>query len=170
MGFFEAAHGWLGANRQGLLPKFVTQILQWWKLNCYTLPKKDPKNIWIIWRIPWVLLSSAIFQRKSANFAISRNTCIDCTWYKIMNSFKFSWFFKDFLIKKVTILMMSAKIATPDLLKITIFWNKGYDVIIYVHDVTIKISSCDSNYIMDVVMWPKLGKSNISIREVMIIY
>ena len=87
-----------------------------------------------------------------------------------MNSFKFSWFFKDFLIKKVTILMMSAKIATPDLLKITIFWNKGYDVIIYVHDVTIKISSCDSNYIMDVVMWPKLGKSNISIREVMIIY
>ena len=30
--------------------------------------------------------------------------------------------------------------------------NKGYDVIISVHDVTKKIPSCDSNYIVDVVM------------------
>ena len=63
---------------------------------------------------------------------------------------------------------MSAKIATSDLLKIKIFWNKGYDVIIYVHDVTNKILSRDSNYIVDVVMWPKFGNSSISIREVII--
>ena len=63
------------------------------------------------------------------------------------------------LIKKVTSLMMSAKMATPDLLKITIFWNTGYDVIIYVHDVTNKILSRDSNYIVHVVMWPKFGNS-----------
>ena len=31
--------------------------------------------------------------------------------------------------------MMSPKMATPDLLKITVFWNKGYDVIIPVDDV-----------------------------------
>ena len=73
------------------------------------------------------------------------------------------------LIKKVTGLMMSAKMATPGLLKITVFWNKGYDVIIYVHDVTNKILSGDSNYIVDVVMWPKFGNSNISMREVIII-
>ena len=65
--------------------------------------------------------------------------------------------------------MMSAKMATPALLKITGFWNKGYDVIIYVHDVTNKILSRDSSYIVDVVISPKFGNSNISMREVIII-
>ena len=68
----------------------------------------------------------------------------------------------------VAILMMSAKMATLGLLKIKVFWNKGYDVIISVHDVTNKILSRDSNYIIDVVMWPKFGNSSISIREVII--
>ena len=68
----------------------------------------------------------------------------------------------------VTTLMMSAKMATPSLLKIKIFWNKGYDVIIYVYDVTNKILSRDSNYIVDVVIWPKFGNSSISMREVII--
>ena len=35
--------------------------------------------------------------------------------------------------------MMSAKMATPGLLKITVFWNKGCDFIITVDDVTNKI-------------------------------
>ena len=61
---------------------------------------------------------------------------------------------------------MSAKMATPDLLKITVFWNKGYDVIIPVDDVTNKILSRDSNYIVDLFMWPKFGNSSISMREV----
>ena len=52
--------------------------------------------------------------------------------------------------------MMSAKMATPDLLKITVSWNKSYDVIIPVDDVTKKILSRDSNYIADVSMWPSL--------------
>ena len=62
--------------------------------------------------------------------------------------------------------MMSAKMATPGLLKIKVFWNKGYDVIISVHDVTNKILSRDSNYIVDVFMWPKFGNSSISMREI----
>ena len=62
--------------------------------------------------------------------------------------------------------MMSAKMATPGLLKITVFWNKGYDVIISVDDVTNKILSRDSNYIVDLFMWPKFGNSNICMREV----
>ena len=62
--------------------------------------------------------------------------------------------------------MMSAKMATPGLLKITVFWNKGYDVIIPVDDVTNKILSRDSNYIVDVFMQPKLCNSSISRREV----
>ena len=44
--------------------------------------------------------------------------------------------------------MMSAKMATPGLLKIMVFWNKGYDIIISVDDVTNKILSRDSNYIV----------------------
>ena len=68
----------------------------------------------------------------------------------------------------VTILMMSAKITTLALLKIKVFWNNGYDVIIYVHDVTSKILSRDSNYIIDVVMWPKFGNCSISMRKVII--
>ena len=71
-------------------------------------------------------------------------------------------------MKMVIILMISAKIVTPGLLKITVFWNKGYDVIISVDDVTNKILSRDSNYIVDVVMWPKFGNSSISVREVII--
>ena len=63
---------------------------------------------------------------------------------------------------------MSAKMAAPALLKIKVFWNKGYYVIYSVYDVTNKILSHDSNYIMDVVMWPKFGNSSISMREVII--
>ena len=43
-----------------------------------------------------------------------------------------------FLITMIIILMMSVKMATPGLFKITIFWNKGYDVIIPVHGVPTK--------------------------------
>ena len=68
----------------------------------------------------------------------------------------------------VTILIMSAKAATPGLPKIKIFWNKDYEVIISVHDVTNKILSRDSNYIVDVVMWPKFGNCSISMRKVII--
>ena len=35
----------------------------------------------------------------------------------------------------VTILTMSAKMATSGLLKIKVFWNKSQDVIISAHDV-----------------------------------
>ena len=68
----------------------------------------------------------------------------------------------------VTILMMSSKMATLGLLKIKVFWNKSYDVIISFHDFTNKILSGDSNYIVDVAMWTKFGNSSISMREVII--
>ena len=65
--------------------------------------------------------------------------------------------------------MMSARMAALGLLKIKVFLNKGYYVIIFLYDVTNKILSHDSNYIVDVVMRPKFGNSNISMREVIII-
>ena len=64
----------------------------------------------------------------------------------------------------VKILMMSAKMAAPALLKIKVFWNKGYYVLYSVYDFTKKILSDDSKF----VMWPKFGNSSICIREVII--
>ena len=62
--------------------------------------------------------------------------------------------------------MISAKMASPGLLKITVFWNKCYDVMVSVNDVTSKILWHDSNYIVDVFVWPKSGNSSISMRDV----
>ena len=66
----------------------------------------------------------------------------------------------------VKILMMLAKMATLSLLKIKQFWNKVYDVITYVSDITNKVLSRDSVYIVNVFMWPKSGNSSMSMREV----
>ena len=44
----------------------------------------------------------------------------------------------------ITILMMSAKMATPGILKIKVFWNKGYDVI---------TSSCDQSLVTLTFVW-----------------
>ena len=52
------------------------------------------------------------------------------------------------LINIVAVFMMPAKLATLNLLKIKVFSNKIDDV----HDVTDKILSRDSNYILSVVM------------------
>ena len=67
-----------------------------------------------------------------------------------------------------TVLMKSAKMATSDLSKIKVFWKKYYDVINFVVEVTIKILSHDSNYIVDAVTWPKFGNSNFCMKQVII--
>ena len=64
--------------------------------------------------------------------------------------------------------MMSAKVATLSLLKTMVFWNKGYEIIISVYDVTNKILSPDSNYVVNVVVWPKFGDSSISLSGVIV--
>ena len=61
--------------------------------------------------------------------------------------------------------MMSAKLAIPGHLKITVFWNKGCDTIIPVDDITNKTLSHDLSYIVDVFMWPKFGNCSISTRS-----
>ena len=71
----------------------------------------------------------------------------------------------------VTVLMMSAEMATLGILKRKVFWNEGYDVIISVRFVTNKILSRDPDYIAEMVMWPKFDISTISrtsMREVVV--
>ena len=88
-----------------------------------------------------------------------------------MHNFEFCNFFESLkiaLINMVTILTISAILATLGLLKIEVSWNNGYDVIISGNDITNKVLSRDSNYFVNVVIWPKFDKPNISIREVII--
>ena len=71
--------------------------------------------------------------------------------YIISNGFIFESL-KIVLMDMATILTMSAKMATVGLLRIMVFGNKGYDVVISVHDFNNKILSSDSNCIVDVVI------------------
>ena len=153
MGIFGTAHGW-----EAPLPKI-----------CHIYPAMMKVGT----VIPYLKKIQKIFQSRDTSpefcwhqyfFTINQKILLYqeiqiqiAFWYIISNSFNFSWVFKDFLINLVIILMMSAKMATPGLLKITVFWNKGYNVIILVDDVTNKILSRDSNYIVDVLMWAKFG-------------
>ena len=75
---------------------------------------------------------------------------------------------KVVLINMIPIFIMSAKLATLGPLKINVFWKNLHDVVISVHEITNKISSRDSNYIVDVFMRPKLGNFNISAGEAII--
>ena len=67
----------------------------------------------------------------------------------------------------VATLMMSPNWLLS-LLKINLFQNKGYDVIIFVPDVINKILSLDSNYITDVVMGPKFDNFSISTTSILL--
>ena len=64
-------------------------------------------------------------------------------------------------------LMISAKLATLGFLKVKTFWSKRYDVIISVYDVTDRVLSRDSDYMVDVIMLlSKSKKSSMSMAEV----
>ena len=54
---------------------------------------------------------------------------------------------KVVLINMIAILMMPLILATSDLLQIKVFWNKDYDIIMFVHDVTNKFLSRDSIFL-----------------------
>ena len=147
-----------GAESPPPLSKICFTYLIIMKFGTYTLPKEDPKNIWIMWHTLWVLLTQHCLTRNQ-QILLYQET-------QIQISFWHTWVFKTVLITLVVILMMSAKITTSGLLKITVFWNKGYGVIIHIHEVINKTLSRDSNYIVDVFMWPKIGNSSISMKEV----
>ena len=78
MGSFGAAHGWGGGGgaKKPPFPKICYTYPTMMKLGTVVLcPKKIQK---IYESRDTSLLTSAFFHQKSANFAISRNTDIDC--------------------------------------------------------------------------------------------
>ena len=117
-------------------------------------------------------LSSAyisIFPQEISKFALSRNTDIDCM---LIHNFQFFLTYFESLRISLTniiaILIMSAKIATIGFLKIKVFWNKKYNVIISANGIINQFLSRGSNCIVDVVRWPKFVSSSIYIKEVVI--
>ena len=147
MGFFGAAHGWGGAKKPPPPPKI-----------CHTYPTMMKPGTVIHYR------------KKIQTIYESRDTPLEFCWHQHF----FTGNQKTLLNQEIPItnmlklLMVSAKMATPALLKIKVFWNKGYYVIHSVYDVTNKIWSHGLNYIMGLVMWPNFGNSSICIREVII--
>ena len=106
-----------------------------------------------MWHTPWILLISAFFIRNeqfSLYFKIQTKLTF---WYIFSNSFDFYWVFIGFCNQHDYNFDDVSKIgySRSGLLEINVHWNKGY-VIISAHDVTSRILSCDSNYIVDAVL------------------
>ena len=75
-------------------------------------------------------------------------------------------FSKVVFINMITILIMPTKLVTPDFLEMKVFWNRVYDVITYVSDISNKISSCDLIYIVDMGMWQRGGFREVALLQV----
>ena len=88
------------------------------KLGSFTLPKEDP----------------IIFE--------SRDTTHEFCWHQHFftgnQEVNFFWVFKDCFNKHGYNSDDVRKMTTPDVLKVTVFWSKGYDLIISAHDVSNK--------------------------------
>ena len=100
MGLFGTAHR-LGVVGKGLpLPKTFHTYPTITNLGTIIpYQKKVQKNVWTMRHTPSVLLTSTFFHWKSANFAVSRNTDIDCILqiYIISDSFNLFWVLKKWL-------------------------------------------------------------------------
>ena len=157
----------MGGSKRPPSLNSVTYILQWWNLvELYLTSSRSRKHMNHLTHL-LVFADISVFLPKTSKFCyikkyrhrlhIDKQLLIPLTYFE---------FLKIALIKMVQLLMMSAKMATLGFLKIKVFWKNGYEVIMFVHDATNKISSRDSNCIVDVVIWPKFGNSSIYIREV----
>ena len=156
MDIFGATHGWMGAILANICHTYPTTM----KLGTVIPHLKKIQKLYesrdtppeFCWHQHLFIENQQILLYQEIQIQIA-------FWYIISIFLTFLESLKIFLINVVLILMMSAKMATPGLLKIKVFWNKGYDVIIQslLHD---------SNYIIDVFMWPTFGNSSISTRDV----
>ena len=155
MDFFGAAHGW-GAKRSAH-PKICHTYPTMMKLSTIIPYLKKIQNIYESHDTPLEFCWHQHFFTRNQQILLHQEMQMYIAfWYIISNSFNFSWVF---------VILMSAKMATPGLLKIKLFLNEGYDIIISVHDVINKILSRNSSYIVDVLMWRKSGTSSISMTE-----
>ena len=154
MDIFGAAQGWCVGGGDGQkgppLLKSVTRTLLWWNLaELYLRRTKKYMN-----HVTHSLCSANI-----SIFSLEISKSCYIKKYRYTLNFDAQFFssnlfrvYKGFLIDMGIILMMSAKMTTLAFLKIKMFWNQGYDVIVPVHDVNNIILSRDSNYIVDIIL------------------
>ena len=143
MGFFEAAHVWRGGG--GKKPpylKSVTHILQWWSLAHLYLSQGRSKKYMNHMKHTLIFADISVFLSEISKFCyIKKYRYKIVFWYVISIYFTFSWVFIDFYKKHCYNFDDVSKTAAAALLKIKIFWNKGYYAIYSAYDVTNKILS-----------------------------
>ena len=102
-------------------------------------------------------ITSSFFTRLPS-FVISRNTNIDCVLilnFYLLLAFKCSFNKNGFNFND------DSKICFSRASEVKGIFNKAYDVVSFAYSVPNKKLLCDSNYIVDVAMWPKFGNSSI---------
>ena len=113
MGLFGAAH-WRGGGRGGSKKApFPKSVISYNDQTWWFLPKEDPK----IYKSRTEICNFCYIKKYIYRLHFN-------TWF--LNLLTLFESLKTVLINMVAILMMSAKLATPGLLKMKIFWNKGY--------------------------------------------
>ena len=164
MGFFGAAHGWGGVAKRPPVPKICHTYPTMIKLGTVIPYPRKIQKIYKSRDTPLQFCWHQHFFTGNQHILIYQEIQIQIAfWYLISNSFNFSWVFKDCFVKHGNNFDDASKNGYP-----RPSWNKGYDVIISVHDVLNKILSRDLNYIVDAVMWPKFGNCSISMRKVIV--
>ena len=107
---------------------------------------------------PFISADISIFPQETCNFCNIKKCSYRLHFNtRFLNLLALFESLKVVLIKMASMLMISAKMAALDLLKIKVFSNKGYDVIVSEHDVTKKglsrvqitlwIWSCDQSLV-----------------------
>ena len=137
MTYLPPAGGGGGSAKMAPSLKSVTHILQWWNMAQLYLTWRWPKKYMNHVTLPPGFCLHQHFLSEISNIRKYRYRFHFCKKLEILLTF--FEYLKKFLINVVTILIMPAKLATLGLLKIKIFWSKGYDVIIPGYDVTDKI-------------------------------
>ena len=148
MALFRADHGWGGGERQktpSSLIKAVIHILQWWHLE----------ELYFTWRRSKQYINHVIQTLSSADIRI-RIFSSKISNFCYIKKYKYGLHFNTEFLILLTFL---------GLLKIKVFLNKGYSVIISAQNFSNTILSRDSNYTVDMVLWPMFGNSRISTRE-----
>ena len=121
---------------------------------------KEDTNIYVLSETPLEFCWHQNFSQ--AIFLISGNTDKNCI---LVHNLRLFWLLFSFQINMIANVMISIKLVTPGLIKITVFWNKVYDAIIHFYDVINKVPSRDSNYIDIMVIWTMLGNSSIWLEK-----
>ena len=151
-----------GFKKVSPLPKICLIYFTIMKLDSYTLLKENTENVWIKWPNPWVLLASAFFNQKPANFAVSRSTDILCMLVHNFNAFNFFQPFNNFLINMATMLIKSERMAALGPFKIRIFFKTFVHDITkkkLLHDIILKMCSCEHSLVILAFLWQKLSSS-----------